>query len=748
MPISKRTDDYSTPDDSLRGLTVFAGLTDECVDELAAVLQSRTITSGEWIYPLNDTSRSLGIVRDGVVEIQSAHSTNATTEGTLTAGSVFGAWTLLGGGRRTGHLFVRDGASIDEISGDDFDAIARRHPQLLTALFAHVADEIHNIELARALRASWGITDPAAIEAMKAIATVRHFVGGEVVMHIGAPASSAFLVLSGGLRITDTGERTRSATTSPSHSDSRVSDAIGPTVGPGSLVGERALLHEGTRSATVVTLRESRVAEFDAASFQGLCREHPEVLLRTVGDILRRTDTTRSEEAPQPRRLAVVGDAIVDVAAFVARLAKAFPFPVDVIDAAVVRDAVGISDDQSDATAALNATRLGVWLDRRTDGSSWMILAAHSTERRWTELCLSHADHVVALASTAGATPTRHPVWETGRANSRMMPATTLVLIHPAATKRPSGTARILRHLPADTHLHVHEDRDADVERAARILAGVPYGLVLSGGGARGFAHLGAVRSMRELGIPCDAIGGTSIGAVMALYQGLDMEIEEQIRQTEMGFKGVLDYTLPVVSMLKGARTSERIQEHVGDMTIEDLWIPFYCVSTNLSMNDMKVHDRGSVATAVRASLALPGIFPPVHDGEHFLVDGGVLNNFPLDVMRERRPFAKIIAIDVAANMLLEAKGNFGLQLSGWQAGVAVLRRKPLAPSLAATIVRTSIIGSAREREKYLRLRYADLHLELALRDCGLLDFDAVRKVADYGYSAAHPQLKAWWSHQ
>ena len=276
----------------------------------------------------------------------------------------------------------------------------------------------------------------------------------------------------------------------------------------------------------------------------------------------------------------------------------------------------------------------------------------------------------------------------------------------------------------------------------------MPYGLVLSGGGARGFAHLGAVRAMRELGVPCDIVGGTSIGAVMAMYQGLNMSVEEQIVQTEVGFKGLMDYTLPVVSLLKGQRMSERLQRHVGDHTIEDLWVPYFCISTNLSTNDMKIHDRGLLATAVRASLALPGIFPPVHDGEHFLVDGGVLNNFPLDVMRSRNPFGKVIAVDVAANMLLEALGNFGLQLSGWRAAFAMARRKPLAPSITTTLVRTSVIGSARDHDRYLRLRYADLHMELALKECGLLDFGAVRSVANYGYQAARPQLAAWWAQE
>jgi NTE family protein len=368
---------------------------------------------------------------------------------------------------------------------------------------------------------------------------------------------------------------------------------------------------------------------------------------------------------------------------------------------------------------------------------------ADPRDRRWTAACLSHGDHVVALVEKSGTIPNRHPVWP---ADAPTLQPTTLVILHPVSTRLPSGTAGVLRQLPANAHLHVRIDRDDDVGRVARMLAGVPYCLVLSGGGALGFAHLGAVQAMRELGIPCDVVGGTSIGAVMAAYQGMDLGIEEQISQTEADFKGLMDYTLPVVSLLKGRRTSERIQRHAGDHTIEDLWIPYFCISTNLSTNNMKIHDRGSIATAVRASLALPGVFPPVHDGEHFLIDGGVLNNFPLDVMHARNPFGKVIAVDVAANVLLEAVGNFGLQLSGWRAAVSMLRRKPLAPSIAITLVRTSMIGSARDHDRYLQLRFADVHIELVLKETGLLDFGGVRPIAEYGYRGSLPQLASWWA--
>ena len=721
----------------LRSVPVFDGVATPALVELAAAIRTRTLSPGEWVSPIGDTSRCLGFIVDGSLDVFMARNDSTPPVDTIGRQRSYGTWTLLGGGTRSGELrsSTDDPTTVvAELDGAEFDVIAGRHDDLREAILGNAIAELRSLELANAIRTGWGITDPDAVESLKNSSVIRDIAAGETLIRKGDAATSAYLILSGSFRVaTETGAL------------APLLESAAPMLGPGQLVGERALLESGIRSATLVAMRASRVAEFQSGTFQAMCLTHPEVLLRTVGGFMRRHDSSMRPEPSKGHRIAIVGDGTTDVMAFAKRLADAFPNRATLIGANDVATAVGLTDDLSDISADLNIRRLAVWLDRRTEESPWLILAADPRDQRWTAACLSHGDHVVALVEKSGTLPLRHPVWPTGVA---ALQPTTLVILHPPSTKIPSDTARILQHLPANAHLHVRADNDADIKRVARTMAGIPYSLVLSGGGARGFAHLGALRAMSELGIPCDMIGGTSIGAVMAMYQGLGMPIDEQLTQTEVGFKGLMDYTLPIVSLLKGQRTSERIQQTVGDHTIEDLWVPYFCVSTNLTTNNMKIHESGSVATAVRASLALPGIFPPVHDGEHFLVDGGVLNNFPLDVMRARNPFGKVIAIDVAANMLLAAHGNFGLQLSGWRAAAAILRRKPLAPNITTTLVRTSVIGSARDRERYLREHYADLHMELSLKECSLLDFGAVRSVAEFGYQAARPKLATWWDQE
>ncbi len=172
-------------------------------------------------------------------------------------------------------------------------------------------------------------------------------------------------------------------------------------------------------------------------------------------------------------------------------------------------------------------------------------------------------------------------------------------------------------------------DRTDDLHRLARLVSGNATGLVLGGGGARGFAHLGVWRALGELGVDVDVIGGASIGAPLGAGMALRVAPDAFVPLAVEMFRDLLDYTVPVVSLVKGARITRNITSFFGGLDVRDLWLPFFCVSTNLTRSRLEVHDRLDLATAIRASVAIPGILPPVPFEGDLLVDGGVLNNLP-----------------------------------------------------------------------------------------------------------------------
>ena len=155
-----------------------------------------------------------------------------------------------------------------------------------------------------------------------------------------------------------------------------------------------------------------------------------------------------------------------------------------------------------------------------------------------------------------------------------------LVLLHDGELMR-GVAARWLDKQPAMAHHHVA--RASDIARVARLLTGRGVGIVLSGGGARGFAHIGIVKALREAGIRIDLVGGTSMGAILGAGVAQRWSIEELTERFRRAFveaKPLRDYTLPLVSLVSGRRVTRMLRHAFGDLTIEDLPLDFFCVSS------------------------------------------------------------------------------------------------------------------------------------------------------------------------
>jgi len=210
-------------------------------------------------------------------------------------------------------------------------------------------------------------------------------------------------------------------------------------------------------------------------------------------------------------------------------------------------------------------------------------------------------------------------------------------------------------------------------------------------------------------------------------------------------FPRVLDYTIPFVSLIKAKRILRAGTETWKERDIEDLRRTCFLVSTNLTASSVHVHRRGNVATAIRATTAIPGVMPPVPIGEELLIDGGVLDNLPIDVARELSPGGILIASDVTPPGGPVASRDYGLFVSGWKALRARLRRRDHGyPGISSVLMRSMITASMQERRRQLTTGMADFHLELDVSGVSMLDFGDPHRVAHRGYEAAMPVLTAW----
>jgi predicted acylesterase/phospholipase RssA len=272
---------------------------------------------------------------------------------------------------------------------------------------------------------------------------------------------------------------------------------------------------------------------------------------------------------------------------------------------------------------------------------------------------------------------------------------------------------------------------------------------VLGGGGARGFAHLGALRAFEEQGVPIDVVGGTSIGALAGALWAIGLGADERDRlaiEKLAGTRSLIGWTLPIASLSSAKKLTQMLQSDdlFGDADIEDLPNPYFAVSASYSTGQPVVHESGSLWFAARASISLPGIMPPVWRDGDLLVDGGVVNNVPVDLMRARVA-GTVFAVNLRGATRRGALSSFDPTISGWRLLADRLhpRREAVRlPGPAAMMLRSKELGGKQAHAS--RLALADLVLEPPVDGVDNLDFKSGRNLIEPAYRATCEALEAW----
>ncbi|PLT34316.1 patatin-like phospholipase family protein [Bacillus sp. V5-8f] len=173
-------------------------------------------------------------------------------------------------------------------------------------------------------------------------------------------------------------------------------------------------------------------------------------------------------------------------------------------------------------------------------------------------------------------------------------------------------------------------------------------GLALGSGGARGFAHVGVIKVLREEGIPIDMIAGSSMGALVGTFYAAGSDIERLYKLARVfKRKYYLDFTVPKMGFISGKRVKELIRVFTYGKRLEELDIPVSVVATDIKRGDKVLFREGPVSDAVRASISIPGIFVPEKIDGRLLVDGGVIDRVPVSVVKDMGADI-VVAVDVA----------------------------------------------------------------------------------------------------
>jgi len=529
--------------------------------------------------------------------------------------------------------------------------------------------------------------------------------GGRPLFKAGEPADALYLLKSGSLGVFDDGLPTAEA-------------RLVHLISAGEVVGAVSLLGAEQRSRTVRALRDSELLRLDRAVFETLLERYPRAMLgvgRHTIDLLQQRH--RGAQPPSlPRTFAILPfDASVPARVLAMQLAQALE----------AYGSCSVIDGEQ------GSGRGGDWFADHEARLRFVIYLDASGDALWRQRCIRQAD--VLLLPTLAAQPARPwpdaALLEPRRSGHRTRH---LLLLHAGHQVRLGSAQRWLATFSGKLQHH-HVCHRGDMVRLARLVSGHGRGLVLAGGGARGLAHLGVLRALQEAGHEFDAVGGTSIGAIIGAGLACGWELDamtETFRTAFLQGRPLSDLTLPLVAMTRGRRASMTLRRAFGALEIEDLPRPYFCISTQLSGGGMAVHRHGSLWLWLRASSAIPGVLPPVLRQGRVYVDGALINNLPTDVMAADG-IAHITALDIRADIALLTTAEESSTPPLWR--LLLQRRQDVRrPGLVSTLVRAGMVNG--ETASAARRERADLLITPSLDHIGMLDWKDWQRAIDAGY--------------
>ncbi|MEY2684713.1 MAG: hypothetical protein RJA09_1857 [Pseudomonadota bacterium] len=591
----------------------------------------------------------------------------------------------------------------------------------------------HLVDVLRAGKV-FGQLPPDVLNDMANCLRLQRVQGGHMVFTEGDVADSMLFVITGGLRVSR-----------------RVQGdlLLYNQIRVGESVGEIGLVLAQPRTADVVALRDSTLALLERDSFQSLMQRHPLVLneafVRATFSHLRHTP--QLAESQHTHTLAVVPLHPGADAASVARALSEALAGMGRVAHITPEHGFGLDAQQNLLQPLVE------WGDALEAENDFVVYEAEHSDTPWTRRAFRLADQVVFVASadhTPGATAmqellSHEPGFELKRSH--------LVLLHPSGADRALQVAqwRDLGHFERIYPLRV--GHVGDHARLARFLTGRAVGVVLGGGGARGFAHLGVLRALQEQGVPIDLVGGNSMGALLGALYACGMPLAD-ISDKVMAFaSGGERLTLPLVSLVSGRRVERDLRRLFGDRTIDSLWLPYFAAACNLSHGCTTVLDKGPLWRAVLASNSPAGLFPPVPYEGDLLCDGAILDNVPVSAMRtrlgvpleKRRGNGTVVAIDVDVQEdMVVARDTRRLTMWGKLSSV-LTRRASQVPSIADILYRAGHIGGIAQRDRTRAA--ADLYLQPPVKHFALMDYKRAADIAEVGYRHAVERL-ALWTHK
>lgn len=495
------------------------------------------------------------------------------------------------------------------------------------------------------------------------------------------------------------------------------------TIAPVQTIGELGALSGEPRSLSTEAVTDSALLKLPSVVFRKLCDEYPAILASISKIIIQRSLEIMELVAQEKSayNVSIVLPLLKEKVQFKEQLQQHLHgAPIDFFickenHAAEIKKAINVSETKN----------------------RHIIIFMEEWNEDIYKYCLEKINHFYVVLDS---TETFHPTPFTNQLfnDFKRLPTVRLelVLLHPAHTKQPSNTKHWLKIANFSLHHHIRKTNNDDFQRLIRFMQGTAFTLVLGGGGARGLTHVGVIKAILNRKLSIDAIGGTSIGANVAAAYAHTLNYKKMVETVNtlkiaaLESLSIKQLTWPIISLYSSNPATKALIDAFNNQRIEDLWIPYFAVSSNLTDKFENVHREGFLWEAGRSSAALPGIFPPIVSNGKLLFDGGLLNNLPVDTMRDLiGPSHTIMASSLAHRQKENEHYQFPPVLSRkeaimWRLGLS--KQKYSYPYFLETFVDALLLGSSAHEEK--NCSAADLLVKPNLQGFKLLSIDVVKE--------------------
>lgn len=575
-------------------------------------------------------------------------------------------------------------------------------------------DHSAHIENAKAaLKPVFGEISDVQWSALEELVEWVYVKGGDKIIQQGEPSDCIYFLLHG---------RLSAVYENADGTFKKLGDVV-----QGQSVGEIGVFSKDVRTASVIAIRDAVLLKLTEEALHKTAALFPDMIFNVMNTVIKRATSQYTPKTLSPVRniVFIARQKNEENSTFLEGVQKGMERygSTRMVNLSEILTLCDIGEVDIESDDPLINSKIQQAIDELEANYDYVLFAAFENEKAWLNRAIRQADifyFIKDSLDTYDLSTSESVIFD--EEFYFKLKEKHLVILHQNGDKLPQNTRKFLEKRDVELHHHVRLDRLNDISRVVRYIAGRTVGIAFAGGGAKGIAHVGIIQEFYRQGIPIDYFCGTSAGALAAAMAALDMgedlfleRIIELAKEAPTSRKNMNIF--PIISIMKGKDLDECMHKYYGHARIEDLWINFSCVASNLTKKKSEIINSGPLDEALRASIALPGVFPPVVRGNDLWVDGGLINNLPVNLL-ERNNIAKKVVVTLHKNK--DYILNYSKVPDSWQYIKNNIKGKKIkVPKITSLMMESMVLASYSQYKS--GLAKADLHLHPPVAKIGLL---------------------------